>query len=280
MWGQEDQQIAAWRAAIQGEQDPTRRAMLEAIGPQGYGEWMSGEQQRAFQADQAERDRETTIRAAGISAGARDRPRPMTPQFRTQVRAQFETANQLRESYQNFLEMVRNADSATLMGVGPRGAELAAAQRLLAIQAKSPAALDLGALVGADFAILDDIIGNPQNWRQLVQSGGREGVLQRLRPFDTFMNQGAQRLRGTYQDYADQFPEYYQTQALPTTAPPPSQQSGGGGGSYGNQLPDPSGFPEGHRLQDDSGAVVVLRNGRWVPEPRVQGRFGASRPVF
>lgn len=65
-WQREDQQLERWRAAVQGEQDPVRRATLEAIGPEGYGEWMAGEQQRAFQAREGQLDRETQIRAAGI----------------------------------------------------------------------------------------------------------------------------------------------------------------------------------------------------------------------
>jgi hypothetical protein len=226
MWGLEDQQLADWQAAIQREQDPIRQAELRAMGQDGYGDAINARDQRSFMASQSQLDRENNLRSAGIAASARERPRPLTPQFRTEIRSNFETAYQLRETYNDFVEMVRNADTATLMGVGPAGARLAAQQRLLSIQAKSPAALDLGALVGADFAILDDIIGNPQNWRQLVQSGGRDGIIERLSPFDTFMNRGVSRLRGTYQDYAEEFPEYYQPQTLPREATPSAPTPG------------------------------------------------------
>lgn len=65
-WNREDEQRTAWQAAVNNEQDPQRRATLQALGPQGYGDWMAGEQQRAFQAREGQLDRETTMRAASI----------------------------------------------------------------------------------------------------------------------------------------------------------------------------------------------------------------------
>lgn len=68
---QMEAQRADWRRAVEMETDPQRRATLQALGPEGYGEWLSGEQQRAFQAREGQLDRETTLRAAGMRANAR-----------------------------------------------------------------------------------------------------------------------------------------------------------------------------------------------------------------
>lgn len=78
-WSQEDQQRRDWEEAVRGEPDPQRRAALRAMGPQGYGDWMAGEQQRAFAAQQqtnqqefqsreGQLDREAQARAAAIRA--------------------------------------------------------------------------------------------------------------------------------------------------------------------------------------------------------------------
>jgi hypothetical protein len=216
-WGQADQQRAAHAAAVQAERDPQRRAMLLAIGSAGYGDYMAREADQRFRAHEGELDRANSRTVAGMSA---DRRAHLTPLQVTNARRDFANAHGLAETYNQFVDMVRTASPQALMGIGPDGAALAAQQRLLAIQAKSPAALDLGALVGADFAILDDIIGNPQNWRQLVQSGGREGVMRRLQPFGSFMQQGVRRLQETYAPYEEQMADVFGEQAaLPTAAP-------------------------------------------------------------
>lgn len=67
-WARQDKQIADWTAAVQGEQDPQRRAQLQAIGPQGYGEFISNQERMAFQAAEGQKDRDTQIRAAQMRA--------------------------------------------------------------------------------------------------------------------------------------------------------------------------------------------------------------------
>lgn len=63
-WGFEDRQRADWEAAVQGEQDPQRQVTLRAMGPQGYGDWMSGEQNRAFQSRENQLNRDNDRRVA------------------------------------------------------------------------------------------------------------------------------------------------------------------------------------------------------------------------
>lgn len=220
--GQQDraQSRAAFEAEIARLQtgNPEAASQLRALGPQGYQDFARLQQDdRQFQQSLAlqRSEMEQRERLARLEASSSGLGRPLTPTFRATVRGQFATAQQLRQTYNDFVNMVRNADERTLLGLGPQGAALQAQQRLLAIQAKSPAALDLGALVGADFAILDDIIGNPDNWRRLVQNGGRDGVVARLEPFGAFMNSSEARLRNTYSDFSEQFPDLYAPSALP-----------------------------------------------------------------
>jgi hypothetical protein len=208
-WSNQDRQRQADRRRLAEEYIASRPAeeqlRLRAIDPDELGDYIATQQQneisqRRFD-EQMEIERER-LRIDAANAG-RGGMRPMTPQQITGARSDFATARTLRESYDNFINMIENADTNTLLGIGPSGAEFAAAQSLLALQAKSPAALDLGALVGADFEILDNIIGNPNAWQTLIRQGGREGAIARLRPFGGFMAQAERRLRDTYMPYAD-----------------------------------------------------------------------------
>lgn len=162
-------------------------------------------------------------RALSIQArnSAPDNQRPLPPGALATARSSMAAATRLRTSYNSFLEMLRNASPQALAGIGPEGAALQSAHRLLAIQAKSPAALDLGALVGADFNILNDILGEPGNIRQLVQQGGQPGALRRLEPFDQFLDAGLEGLRQTYQPWSAQMPEFYQDAATPAATDTP-----------------------------------------------------------
>lgn len=63
-WGLQDQQRRDWETAVQGEQDPQRQATLRAMGPQGYGEWMSQQQQMQFQHNENELNRSNDRRVA------------------------------------------------------------------------------------------------------------------------------------------------------------------------------------------------------------------------
>lgn len=65
-WGREDQQLQRWQAAMQSEQNPQRRAMLEAIGPEGYGQYILAQQQMEFQHNEGELDRRGQERIASI----------------------------------------------------------------------------------------------------------------------------------------------------------------------------------------------------------------------
>jgi hypothetical protein len=66
VWGREDEQLQRWQAAMQAETDPQRRAQLEAIGPQGYGDFIARQQQMQFQHNEGELDRNASLRAASI----------------------------------------------------------------------------------------------------------------------------------------------------------------------------------------------------------------------
>lgn len=89
-WTQEDRQRADWEAAINRETDPQRQATLRALGPQGFGDWMAGEQQRAFQtqlqhdtqqfqATQGDLDRRNAVQVAGMRLTGANRPEGAGP---------------------------------------------------------------------------------------------------------------------------------------------------------------------------------------------------------
>ncbi len=179
------------------------------------------EDTRRWNATYAQNDRQIAIQARN---SAPDTQRPLPPQALATARSQLGSATRLRQSYDTFITMLQNATPQALAGVGPDGAALQAAHRLLSIQAKSPAALDLGALVGADFNILNDILGEPGNISQLVRQGGRDGALRRLQPFDQFLTAGADAMRTTYQPWASQMPDIYGATPTPDAAgdPPPA----------------------------------------------------------
>lgn len=63
-WQRQDEQLGRWRTAMQAEQDPQRRAQLEAIGPEGYGQYMSQQQQMQFQHNENELNRVNDRRVA------------------------------------------------------------------------------------------------------------------------------------------------------------------------------------------------------------------------
>lgn len=69
-WQRQDQQYQRWENAVRAEQDPQRRAMLEAMGPQQYGEFMGQESQQSFQHNEGELDRAASLRNAQIAASA------------------------------------------------------------------------------------------------------------------------------------------------------------------------------------------------------------------
>lgn len=78
-WQRADQTRQAWEAAVNAEQDPQRRAMLRAMGPDGYGQFMAAESNRAFQAEQAELDRRNALNVAGMRLTGANRPEGASP---------------------------------------------------------------------------------------------------------------------------------------------------------------------------------------------------------
>lgn len=124
------------------------------------------------------------------------------------------SVGQIDQSLQEFRRLLQGADNAALMGLGANGAALASAHRALALRMKGPAAFDLGALVGADFNILNDTIGEPGNIRQLLTQGGKDGMLARLDQVETFLKSSGAGLRQQYSAYANHpaLQQYYPNQ--------------------------------------------------------------------
>lgn len=243
----QEQRLERARAAVANspyQNDPHIQALIDddatdlsdaaltsaAQSSMGAADILAGrERQERYAVQDRQQERSFNLQERGLAIQARnsapDNQRPLPPAALATARSSMAAATRLRTSYNSFLEMLRNASPQALAGVGPEGAALQSAHRLLAIQAKSPAALDLGALVGADFNILNDILGEPGNIRQLVQSGGREGALRRLEPFDQFLDAGAEGLRQTYQPWSAQMPEFYQDAATPTATDAPAPEA-------------------------------------------------------
>lgn len=65
-WERQDQQYQRWENAVRAEQDPQRRQMLQAIGPQGYADFMGDERRMQFQHNEGELDRNAQLRAAQV----------------------------------------------------------------------------------------------------------------------------------------------------------------------------------------------------------------------
>jgi len=143
---------------------------------------------------------------------------PMTTPQLTAARDRLLQSQDLLAAVQNFRTMVENASPNALLGIGSEGAALESAHRTLAMLAKGPAGLDLGALVGADFDILSGILGEPGNWRQFAQSEGEDGILARIDQFNNFAQTGQRRLMAQYSPWQDQLADVYS--AAPASAGP------------------------------------------------------------
>lgn len=63
-WQRQDEQLGRWRAAMEAETDLQRRAQLEAIGPEGYGQYISQQQQMQFTHNENELNRANDRRVA------------------------------------------------------------------------------------------------------------------------------------------------------------------------------------------------------------------------
>ena len=164
-----------------------------------------GERGEDIARQESQFNRELALRREALD---NPRQRPFTALQVSNARANFAAADSLSQSLENYAEMVRTASPQALAGIGPEGAALESARTLLSIQAKSPAALDLGALVGADFTLLGNTVGS-DDWGRLIRQGGREGALQRLEPFRQFLRQSQDRLRTQYEPWQDQMPEFF-----------------------------------------------------------------------
>lgn len=139
-----------------------------------------------------------------ISAvGSQGKGANLTPGDTIKARSAILAVPKIRSAYNRFIEALKAASDQDIAGVGPGAGTLQSAHRLLAIQMKSEGALDLGALVGADFAILNDIVGEPGNLKQIIAQGGREGYLNRLAEVDRFLTSSGATLRRVYEPYKD-----------------------------------------------------------------------------
>lgn len=157
-----------------------------------------------------------------ISAvGSQGKGANLTPGDTIKARSAILAVPKIRSAYDRFIEALRSASDKDIAGVGSGAGTLQSAHRLLAIQMKSEGALDLGALVGADFAILNDIVGEPGNLKQIIAQGGREGYLNRLAEVDRFLTSSGATLRQVYEPYKDTpgLEDLYREEGAPTAKP-------------------------------------------------------------
>jgi hypothetical protein len=106
------------------------------------------------------------------------------------------------DNYRNLLNKLRG-DGLALAGLGKNAGALKAAHRRLAMEIKGPAVFELGALVGADFQILADIIGDPNNFTAFVQKGGVDGAMEQLNQVQNMLTESQQSLAEAYAPYAN-----------------------------------------------------------------------------
>lgn len=166
---------------------------------------------------------------------------------RNAVRA-FSAIPSFRSALQNFKEIVSKVGVGAISGIGPDASKLKSAHRALAMQLKGEAGFNLGALVGADFNLLNDMIGDPGDPVKFYAEGGKAGALEKLKQIEQFLNDREMAIRDQYSPYASNplLERYY---SAPTAPPPPGQ-----------------------------GAFLVLRPGaRGAPPPSPQARAGGSQ---
>lgn len=170
--------------------------------------------------DVVEDDRAERFHRDEISMRREDRDAPprLSTYQRRQIMDDFTNLESTEGMLANFRRLVEHASPADLAGVGPGGAALESAHSQLALALKGPAMLDLGALVGSDFRVLANVIGEPGNLRQLAQSGGRDGILARLEQIESQTGQARARMQRNYGDYREQLPD---TMFRDLAAPPP-----------------------------------------------------------
>lgn len=114
----------------------------------------------------------------------------------------FSSIKPFQSALENFRTIVAEAGPMAHMGVGPEAAKLKAAHTALAMQLKGEAALNLGALIGADFTVLYNMIGEPGNPGKFYAEGGRDGALAKLDEIGRFFTDREQALKEQYAPYA------------------------------------------------------------------------------
>jgi multidrug efflux pump subunit AcrA (membrane-fusion protein) len=138
----------------------------------------------------------------------------------------FAALNPLKKAAENFRALISQASPDAIAGFGPEAAKLKSAHRALAMQLKGPAALDLGALIGADFNILNDMIGEPGNPAQFFLEGGKKGALAKLDQINVFFADKEASIKEQYAPYAND-PSIARYYNAPVTLTPATER-----GSY------------------------------------------------
>jgi hypothetical protein len=171
----------------------------------------------------------------------------LNPTLAREAAKKFAAATPFRKALQNFKQAVLNSDFLAQGGFGAKGATLETTHRALAMQLKGPAGLDLGALVGPDFAILNDMIGEPGRVDKFYAKGGKEGARAKLDAIEQLLNDREAALRDEYSIYANtpELKRFYQPRQSASAqsqrgfilrsgepgAPPPSPQATVSGGN-------------------------------------------------
>lgn len=137
----------------------------------------------------------------------RDHPRPDQTTIR-QGRAVFNAMDRAEDAIRNYREALRAYGTPEMLRVGENAAALEAAHRRMAILLKGDQFLDLGALVGADFQILGDVVGEPGNIVSTVRSGGRAGLERRLQEVESIVRDGRSAAERQYGDMQSHIPNF------------------------------------------------------------------------
>lgn len=303
-WGQEDQTRAAWETAVSREVDPSRQATLRALGPQGYGDWMAGEQQRAFAAQQQQNqqefqsregqlDRDAAARNARIATTIRRDPRDSI-QYRNDIARLSEMGSAANFASRVVLPRIQRGREiiARLAEIGGMDNPLSADRRIQLSQIGQFGTEARGLLqelsrIQTQFTVEDARalapVSNTDFGRlQDINPNGNMTIDAAYRVFDTMEREISAGVNGytAAAQWADTYGgltgtldaqgrTFEQVQLANATAPPRAPASPDQSAQaplLTQSLPPPRGLQEGTRARDSqSGREFIVRNGAWQP---------------
>lgn len=148
-----------------------------------------------------QRERELAAEQAQRQQKANEPPALPAADARAAAKA-FTAVKPFKSALERYSQAIQEAGPDAILGIGEGAAKLRSAHRSLAMQLKGTAGLDLGALVGPDFRILNDMIGDPEDPLAFYAQGGKQGAQEKLDQIALLIDDKVTAFKEQYAPYA------------------------------------------------------------------------------